>query len=278
MAVDDLASPALFKEGPVSVEKPFAVELRGVSFSYAKRPILEDVSLALCAGEVTAILGPNGCGKSTTVKLINRQLTPCAGNVMLEGRDVAGMGRKEVARHVAVLGQAVGVASMRAEQFVMCGRYPHRAALASPTARDHEIVHDAMCRAGCLQHAGADMARLSGGERQRVLLAAVLAQEANVVVMDEPTTYLDPTACFELMTMARGLAQGGAAVAMVLHDIPLALSFCDRAAVLAQGRVQAFGSVEDVAASGIIDRVFDVRLQRMSSDADGRAGYCLMPR
>ena len=262
----------------MSVEKPFAVELRGVSFSYAKRPILEDVSLALRAGEVTAILGPNGCGKSTTVKLINRQLTPCAGNVMLEGRDVAGMGRKEVARHVAVLGQAVGVASMRAEQFVMCGRYPHRAALASPTARDYEIVRDAMHRAGCLQHAGADMARLSGGERQRVLLAAVLAQEANVVVMDEPTTYLDPTACFELMTMARGLAQGGAAVAMVLHDIPLALAFCDRAAVLAQGRVQAFGSVGEVVASGIIDRVFDVRLQRMPADAGGHAGYCLMPR
>ena len=197
-----------------------AVELRGVSFSYGKRPILEDVNLSLRTGEVTAILGPNGCGKSTTVKLINRQLVPCAGQVVIEGRDVADMGRKEVARHVAVLGQAVGVASMRAEQFVMCGRYPHRAALASPTARDHEIVHDAMCRAGCLQHAGADMARLSGGERQRVLLAAVLAQ----------------------------------------------------------GRVQAFGSVEDVAASGIIDRVFDVRLQRMSSDADGRAGYCLMPR
>ena len=122
------------------------------------------------------------------------------------------------------------------------------------------------------------MARLSGGERQRVLLAAVLAQEANVVVMDEPTTYLDPTACFELMAMARGLAQGGAAVAMVLHDIPLALSFCNRAAVLAQGRVQAFGSAEEVADSGIIDRVFDVRLHRMPADDTGRAGYCLMPR
>lgn len=262
----------------MSSNDSLAVELRGVSFSYGKRPILEDVNLSLRCGEVTAILGPNGCGKSTTVKLINRQLVPSAGRVVIEGRDVAGMGRKEVARHVAVLGQAVGVASMRAEQFVMCGRYPHRAALASPTAHDHAIVHNAMCQAGCLQHAEADMARLSGGERQRVLLAAVLAQEANVVVMDEPTTYLDPTACFELMAMARGLAQGGAAVAMVLHDIPLALSFCDRAAVLAQGHVQAFGSAEEVADSGIIDRVFDVRLHRMPADADGRAGYCLMPR
>lgn len=168
---------------------------------------------------------------------------------------------------------------MSVEQFVMCGRYPHRPALAGPTERDREAVHDAMERAGCARPALVDMARLSGGERQRVYLAAVLAQQAGVVVMDEPATYLDPTACFELMGMACDLAQSGAAVAMVLHDVPLALAFADRAAVLAQGRVQACGTPEAVAASGAIDRVFDVCLRRFPDvSAPGRPCYCLVPR
>lgn len=257
-----------------------AVELEDVSFSYGKRSVLQGVSLAVRPGEVLAILGPNGCGKSTTVKLMNRLLSPAAGRVLIGGCDAARMTRKQVARRVAVLCQSAAVPGMSVEQFVMCGRYPHRPVFAGPTEHDREVVQVAMERAGCACHAQLDMARLSGGERQRAYLAAVLAQEAGVVVMDEPTTYLDPTACFELMDMARDLAAGGAAVAMVLHDVPLALSFADRVAVLAQGRVQVCGTPEAVAASGAIDRVFGVRLRRFPSDASapGRPCYCLVPR
>ena len=258
-----------------------AVELRDVSFAYGAHCVLEGVGLSFYAGQVSAVLGPNGCGKSTTVKLVNRALVPARGQVLLDGADVAGMGRKEVARRVAVLAQGVQAPSMRVGQFVLCGRYPHRAALVAPSAHDREVVRQAMERAGCADHADDDMARLSGGERQRAMLAAVLAQQARVVLMDEPTTYLDPTACFDLMGMARDLACEGAAVVMVLHDVPLALSFCDRVAVLAQGRVQACGAPEDVARSGVIDRVFGVRLRRLPpdpADPSARPGYCLAPR
>ncbi len=271
---------------PAVSPAPAAVELRGVSFSYGPRRVLEDVSLAFRSGEVAAILGPNGCGKSTAVKLMQRALVPARGSVLLGGEDLSGMGRKEVARRVAVLPQGGQAPSMRVEQFVMCGRYPHRPALMPARGCDYEAVRSAMERAGCTSHADDDMARLSGGERQRVHLAAVLAQEAGVVVMDEPTTYLDPTACFDLMRMARELASGGAAVVMVLHDIPLALSCCDRVALLADGRVQACGTPSEVAASGAIERVFNVGLRRVEigdTSAAGnlgesaRAAWCLLP-
>ncbi len=258
-----------------------AVQLAGVGLSFGRRAILSDVNLAFRSGEVAAILGPNGSGKSTTVKLICRSLVPDAGSVCVLGDDISQLTRKELARRVAVLPQGVPAPSMQVEQFVMAGRYPYRAALAAPTCDDKEIVKAAMRQAGCAALAWADMARLSGGERQRVNLARLLAQQARVVVMDEPTTYLDPTARFELMALARNLAQEGRAVVMVLHDISLALTFCDRVAVLAERAVQAFGTSAEVAASGAIDRVFGVRLRHLPpdpSDPDARTAYCLMPR
>ena len=257
------------------------VELAGVGFSYGRRAILEDVSLSFRAGEVSAVLGPNGCGKSTAVKLVCRFLAPTAGTVRVLGDDVARLGRKELARRVAVLSQGVPAPSMQVEQLVMSARYPYCGALAAPTRDDVAIVRAAMERAGCAAFAQADVSRLSGGERQRVNLALVLAQQTRVVVMDEPTTYLDPTACFELMALARGLAQEGKAVVMVLHDIPLALAFCDRVAVLADRRVQAFGTPAEIATSGAIDRVFGVRLRCLPpdpADPTARPAYCLAPR
>lgn len=270
----DAASPAR----PARAGSGPAAELREVSFSYGRRPVLAGVSLEFFHGEVAGILGPNGCGKSTAVKLLGRALSPAGGSVILEGDDAAPLSRREVARRVAVMPQGAPAPSMRVDQLVMGGRYPHRPALAAPSVEDEEAVHRALERAGCAHLAAADLSRLSGGERQRAYLAMVLAQQAGVVAMDEPTAFLDPGACFELMSLARGLAREGAAVVMVLHDVPLALSCCDRVAVLAEGRVQARGTPEEVAASGAVDRVFGVRLLRADvGDGPGRPAWALRP-
>jgi len=257
-----------------------AVELRDVHFAYtgrtALRPVLDCVSLSFETGKVSAVIGPNGCGKSTTVKLISRALAPQGGKVLVNGDDVAALSRKELARRVAVLAQGGQVPSMQVEQFVMSGRYPHQAFFSGPSDEDRRIVREAMERAGCDRFAGANMERLSGGERQRVNLAMVLAQQAKIVVMDEPTTYLDVSACFDLMALVRELNDDGITVIMVLHDLGLALSSCDYLAVMAGGSVQAAGTPSEVVASGAIERTFDVRLRRV--DDQGDSYYCLLPR
>ncbi len=270
---------------PASAPVPVpAVELRDVSFSYGSRrragagaPILEHVDLSFEAGKVAAIVGPNGCGKTTTVKLMSRALAPSAGSVLVRGDDAAGLARKELARRVAVLAQGANVPSIRVDQLVMGGRYPHRRFLEAPSGLDRAIVREAMERAGCARFAGATMSCLSGGERQRVYLAMVLAQQADIVVMDEPTTYLDVAACFDLMGLVRELNADGATVVMVLHDLNLALSSCDAVALMEGGRVAAFGTPEEVVASGVIERVFDIRLRRVEEEGGG-SFYCLLPK
>lgn len=253
-----------------------AIEVRGVEFSYAHKPVLRGIDLAFPQGAVSALIGPNGCGKSTLVKLATRALTPCAGTVRLLGNDVTTLSRREIARHVAVLGQGTQAPAMGVEQFVAGGRYPYTGAFAAPSAEDRRIVREAMEQAGCARFADCSMRSLSGGERQRVHLAMVLAQQTPVVVMDEPTTYLDVSACFDLMDLVRELNQAGKTVVMVLHDLNLALTSCDYVAVMRAGQLVSAGAPQTVAASGAIEDVFNVRLRQVQED--GRPYYCLLPR
>lgn len=255
---------------------PPAVEVRGLEFSYGARRVLRGIDLAFPAGAVSALMGPNGCGKSTLVKHITRALSPAVGSVRVLGDDVAGLGRRELARRVAVLSQGGVVPGMRVEQFVAGGRYPYNGAFSAPAAGDKRIVAEAMERAGCAQFAECDMRSLSGGERQRVRLAMVLAQQTPVVVMDEPTTYLDASACFELMDLARELNHDGKTVIMVLHDLNLALACCDHVAVMRSGELVAAGSAAEVASGGAVEEVFGVRLRRV--EEGGQSYYCLLPR
>lgn len=253
-----------------------AVEVCGLEFSYGARRVLHGIDLTFPAGAVSALIGPNGCGKSTLVKHITRALSPAAGSVRVLGDDVAKLGRRELARRVAVLSQGGTVPGMRVEQFVAGGRYPYNGAFSAPSPEDKRIVAEAMERAGCAQFAECDMRSLSGGERQRVRLAMVLAQQTPVVVMDEPTTYLDVSACFELMDLARELNRDGKTVIMVLHDLNLALTCCDHVAVMRSGELVAAGPAAEVASGGAVEEVFGVRLRRV--EEDGRPYYCLLPR
>lgn len=259
-----------------------AVELDGVVAGYGGRrrgggkPVLRGTTVRFPSGAASVVIGPNGCGKSTLVRCVALGMPVRAGKVSVLGSDVADLGNRARARLVAVMPQGVTAPDVEVEQFVAGGRYPHRGPFAAASAEDREIVRRALEQAGCSRFMGRSMRALSGGERQRVCLALVLAQQAKVAVLDEPTAYLDPAASFELMSVVRELRDRGVSVIAVLHDLPLAFSHADRIAVMRAGRVEAFGTPGEVGASGVVDEVFDLRLRR--ARCEGESAWCVLPR
>ena len=258
--------------------RPPAISLRNVSFSYGKEAFVEGLSADFERGRVTSIVGPNGCGKSTMVKLIDGLIAPRSGKVLLDGSDVALLTPKERARRVAVLGQVGRVPAMTVESVVACGRYPHVGARKRLGSRDRELVEHAMELAEVMGFRTCDMRRLSGGERQRVRIAMALAQDTDTIVLDEPTTYLDVHACHELMKLVTMLnREAGKTVVMVIHDIDLALRYSDNLLVMRPGGAVAdAGTVGEVLARGCIEQAFSMSI--CTHESDRGLGYVLYPR
>lgn len=253
-----------------------AVELQGVSFSYDKSPFIEQLSASFEQGAITSIVGPNGCGKSTLVKLIDGLAQPSAGEVYVEGGAVSALSAKERARRVAVLAQASRPPAMTVEALVACGRYPYQARQGKLSAHDREVVEHALERAGIAAFRTHDLRLLSGGERQRAYIAMTLAQDTRIIVLDEPTTYLDVRACHETMQLIRRLhAEEGKTIIMVIHDLDLALRYSDRVLVMQRGRATCAGTVDEVLGAGAIQRAFGVVISPHESP-EGKA-YTLYP-
>jgi iron complex transport system ATP-binding protein len=215
------------------------------------------VSLSLHAGQWAAIVGPNGAGKSTLLRLLTGLTVPDAGQVLWQGRSLARLPAPERARGLAWLsqqGEADGELAVR--DVVRLGRLPRHGLFGSPDATDEAAVDRALAETETAPLTARRLSQLSGGERQRVLLARALATEAPVLLLDEPTTHLDPP---HQRTLLRGLAtraRGGSAVAAVLHDLTLALA-ADRVLVMAQGRLVADGPPADAALRAALVQVFD---------------------
>lgn len=253
-----------------------AVELENVSFSYGKAPFIEGLSASFPHGAVTSIVGPNGCGKSTMVKLVDGLLRPNAGEVLVDGAPTLSMKAKERARKVAVLAQASRPPAMTVEQLVACGRYPYQARQGRLGREDREQVERALELTGIERFRDHELRRLSGGERQRAFIAMTLAQDTATIVLDEPTTYLDIRACHDTMQLARHLNERhGKTIVMVIHDLDLALRYSDRLLVMERGRAACAGSVEEVLAAHAIERAFDVSIQ--PHEAAGGRAYTLFP-
>lgn len=232
------------------------LKLQHLTAGYGEKIILQDISLDFPPGTVTAILGPNGCGKSTLLKAAAGLIPVTAGAVTA---------REPRARFAAYLPQARAVPEMTARQLVLHGRFPWLSWPRRYRREDLAIADAAMARLGVAGFAERPLAELSGGTRQKCYLAMALAQEAETLLLDEPTSYLDIGAQLEFLAQCRMLAAEGRAVAVVLHDLPLALSYADRAAVMDGGRLVSLGTPEELRSSGVLDRVFGVRVLRLDT-------------
>lgn len=230
-----------------------------VSAGHGGHAVLEDISFTAPKGKITALIGPNGCGKTTLLKTACGLLEPLGGEITLHGNDRKSLRRKEWARLCALLPQMREVPALPVEALVAHGRYPHLSFGRDLTAGDREIIHRAMEETGVLSLRDRLLPTLSGGERQRAYLAMALAQDPEVFFLDEPTTYLDIGQKYEMLGLVSRLRERGKTVVMVLHDLPLAFSYSDFVAVLGQGRLLAFGESREVFQSGVPGQAFGVR-------------------
>lgn len=233
------------------------LRVEGLSVGYGKRPVLEGVSFRIAAGEVVGVIGPNGSGKSTLLKSLSGTLRPVAGQTWLEGADLTGMSRVELARRVAVVPQDPNLPEgFSAFEIVLMGRAPHLGLFQRESARDLAIVQDAMAQAGVWELADRRVGHLSGGERQRVVVARALAQEPALLLLDEPTSHLDVHHQVQIMEIVRRLSRDGLTTAAVFHDLNLAAQYCDRLLLLHDGGVWASGTPEQVITPANVTRVY----------------------
>lgn len=241
-----------------------AIRLRGLTLGYgpvSAPPIVEDLDLDVPAGRVTAIIGANGCGKSTLLRGLTRQLAPRAGSIEVLGRDAARVSARDYARTVALLPQhPVAPEGMTVAQLVARGRHPHRGLLGGRAAGDDAAIASALERTDLVELAEREAGTLSGGQRQRAWLALVLAQQTPVVLLDEPTSYLDLSHQVEVLDLVRTLPDprsgGRATVVAVLHELNLAARSADHIVAMAAGRVVAQGTPGEVIVPEVLAEVF----------------------
>jgi iron complex transport system ATP-binding protein len=233
------------------------LETRGISASLGDRMVLRGVDLSVPPGTAVGIIGPNGAGKTTLLRCIAGLLQPSAGSIHLNGRDLASMSDRERARCVAYLPQEAHITfPFTALEVVLMGRHPRLGWLDAESARDIEIARKALAEADALDLAGRPVTQLSGGERRRVLFARALAQEARLLLLDEPTA--DQDLHHALLLLEKCRRDSEISVVAVLHDLNLAGRFSDRLLLLDEGRVVAEGEPPEILDPGILNPVYRV--------------------
>lgn len=242
------------------------LEFRELRAAYDGVETLHGVSAHLAPGKLTAIIGPNGCGKSTLMKCAVGLMKPSGGEILLNGQPLSVIPEKERARHLSYMPQSRIAPDISVRHLVTHGRYPHLKWGQSLRREDREIVQAAIERVKLGALVNRPVSRLSGGERQRAYLAMMLAQQTAVMLLDEPTAYLDLSSQFALMELLRALCREGRSVILVLHELSLALEYTDSLLLMERGRLVAAGSPEEVYRTGQIQRVFSIDVRRTSDN------------
>ena len=246
------------------------LDLERVSFAYGRHVALRELSLQIAEGEMLAIAGPNGSGKSTLLGLLSGVRRPSGGVVRLAGKDLAAYDRRMVARTVAVVPQESAIAfPYRVGEMVLIGRAPHLKGFGLESAHDVAVAEDAMRRTGVLALADRPLAELSGGERQRVIVARALAQEPRLLLLDEPTTFLDLRHAIEILDLLAELnGRERLTVVAVLHDLTIAAMYFRRIVFLRDGALAGDGPPADVLTESTLREIFETDV-RVRVDEDG---------
>lgn len=244
-----------------------SVQLSDVSFGYGERSLFCGLDLELAQGKVTSIIGPNGCGKSSLLKLASGICKPWEGSIRVLGHDASALSSKERARLLSLLAQEHTAPPMSVRRLVECGRFPYHGMFATMDAADCEAVDRALATCGLAELAEHPVAELSGGQRQRAFIAMVLAQDAPVVLFDEPTSFLDVSACYEVMELMRSLKEEhGKTVVAVIHDINLALKYSDEVCVMRAGKLLSQGAPHEAEVLAAVEDAFDVRIELLHGE------------
>lgn len=238
------------------------VSIEDITCGYGSRPVLKNLSMTIAPGEFVAVVGPNGSGKSTLVKAVSGTLKPSAGRILLEGKDLNQLRRRDVAQVMAVLSQETAVDfDFTVEEVVMMGRIPYQRRFSAATPEDRRVVEQAMAMTGTDGLRSRLITALSGGERQRVLLARALAQEPRLLILDEPTSHLDIAHQIDLLDLIRRLNGEGLTVMAVLHDLNLAAQYAHRMVMIKDGRICVEGTPAEVVTEAVVGAVYGSRVR-----------------
>lgn len=249
------------------------IEISSLSGGYGNKEILHNVTLQCEKGKITTLIGPNGCGKSTLLKTIIGILPLKKGDIRLDGTSVRELSPKEIAKKVAYLSQGKNVPEITVERMVLHGRFPYLSYPRKYRKCDLEAAKTAMDKLGISGLAEKNLTELSGGMRQKVYLAMALCQGADVIMLDEPTTYLDISQQLKIASVIRELADEGKTVLTVSHDIISALKISDRLALMDEGKIIRVGSPEEILESGEISRLFNVEVAVFSENGEKEYYY-----
>jgi len=241
------------------------VEIQHLFAGYGQGDVLQDLDLRFPRGRITAILGPNGCGKSTLLKALIGLTPKVRGQILVDGLDLATLDTREIARKIAYLPQNSRTPDMTARQLVLHGRFPYLSYPRRYRESDRLAAQKAMETLGIQDLADRPLAQLSGGTRQKCRIAMALAQDAPVILMDEPLSFLDISHQLSLLELAQDLAHQGKTPVLVLHDLSLALRYADQVILMAEGRIFQTGTPEEILESGALEQIFGVKVHRFDT-------------
>jgi iron complex transport system ATP-binding protein len=249
-----------------------AIEVRNLTYRIGGKEIVRDVSFAVDEGAFVSIIGPNGAGKTTLLKCINRLLTGAGGEVLVQGKPLRRFGQAELAIAIGYVPQGGAEdVPFTVHEFVMMGRYPHLSAFSSPTRADERAVRGALELTGAAELLDRSCATLSGGERQKVMIAAALAQDARILLLDEPTTFLDPHHQLEVLRLLAKLNRdSGVTVLAVTHDLNAAALCSDRVLALRAGRIAFEGGADELMRGETLEAVFGLGFHFVAHPVSGQ--------